>query len=113
LVSAIEDRCSRLPIDVNVRIGTALAQTRLPTETEAAAYFFTAEALNNVIKHSQAIGVDVALYLDGTRLSVEVKDDGVGFDPNANGGGSGSSGLGNGTVIAARLPIQDTTREPS
>lgn len=130
LVSAIEDRCSRLPIDVNVRIGTALAQTRLPTEAEAAAYFFTAEALNNVIKHSKATSVDVALYLDGTRLGVEVKDDGVGFDPKTNGEGSGiigltdrvralggeitvSSSLGNGSVVAARLPIQDISGEPS
>ena len=128
LVSAIEDRCSRIPIDVNVRIGTALARTRLPTETEAAAYFLTAEALNNVIKHSKATHVDVALDLDGSHLRVEVKDDGVGFDPETNGNGEGSgiigltdrvralggeltvrSGPGEGSVVAARLPIQYTS----
>ena len=130
LVSAIEDRCSRLPIDVNVRIGTALAGRRLPAETEAAAYFLTAEALNNVIKHSNATKVDVALDLDGSRLSVEVRDDGVGFDPQRNGEGTGiigltdriralggeltvSSSLGNGSVVAAHLPIEDTAAEPS
>lgn len=123
LVSAIEDRCSRLPLDVNVRIGKRVAGLRLPAETEAAAYFFAAEALNNVLKHSDATMVDVALDLDGTFLSVQVKDDGVGFDPETNVGGSGIIGLtdriralggeltvtsnpGHGTAVTAQLPTQ-------
>lgn len=123
LVSAIEDRCSRLPIDVNVRIGSRLAGQRLPVETEAAAYFFTAEALNNVLKHSGASRVDVALDLDGTWVNVEVRDDGVGFEPESDVGGSGIIGLtdrirafggeltvssspGHGTVIAAQFPTR-------
>ena len=124
LVSAIEDRCSRLPIDVNVRIGTTLAGKRLPAEAEAAAYFFTAEALNNVVKHSNATMVDVALDLDGEFVNVEVKDNGLGFDPETIEGGSGINGLtdriralggeltlssnprNGGTVVAAQIPTQ-------
>lgn len=126
LVSAIEDRCSRLPLDVNVRIGTRLAESRLPAEAEAGAYFFTAEALNNVLKHSKATSVDVALDVDEHHVKVVVKDDGVGFDPVNHGGGSGIVGLtdrinalggdmtvssapGEGTVVAAQLPIHTIT----
>ncbi|HXV70902.1 MAG TPA: histidine kinase [Acidimicrobiia bacterium] len=126
LVSAIEDRCSRLPLDVNVRIGTRLAGLRLPPETEAGAYFFTAEALNNVLKHSDATAVDVALDVDGAYVRVVVRDDGVGFDPANHGGGSGIVGLtdrinalggditvnstpGGGTLVAALLPIRTIT----
>lgn len=129
LVSAIEDRCSRLPIDVNVRIGAALAAKRLPAEIEAAAYFFTAEALTNVLKHSGATIVDVALGVDESFVSLEVRDDGVGFDSEANEGGSGIVGLtdriralggqltvtsnpGQGTVVAAQLPAQGNSSGP-
>ena len=124
LVSAIEDRCSRLPIDVNVRIGTRLAGRRLPAETEAAGYFFAAEALNNVLKHADATMVDVGVDLDGAFVSVEVKDDGVGFDPETSQRGSGINGLtdriraiggeltvnsnpGRGTVVTAQIPTHE------
>ena len=38
------------------------------------------EALSNVLKHSRASAVRVALILDSDRLSMSVKDDGVGFN---------------------------------
>ncbi len=124
LVSAIEDRCSRLPIDVNVRIGTALAGRRLSADVEAAAYFFAAEALNNVLKHSGATTVDVALDFDGSVVSVAVADDGVGFDAGSAMEGSGIPGLtdrvhalggdltirsdpGRGTLVTAQIPSHE------
>ena len=124
LLSAIEDRCSRLPIDVNVRIGATLAGKRLSTDSEAAAHFFAAEALNNVLKHSGASTVDVTLDFDGHVISVAVTDDGVGFDPDADDEGSGIPGLtdrvhalggqisiksnpGCGTAISAQIPAHE------
>ena len=121
LVSAIEDRCSRLPIGVDVQIGTALSGQRLPAETEAAAYFLIAEALNNVIKHSEATTVTVALDLHGDVIHIQISDDGVGFDLDTKSTGSGITGLtdrvralggqllvssdpGHGTVVTAQLP---------
>ena len=41
------------------------------------------EALNNVIKHAGASEVWLAAEFDGGRLSVEVRDNGRGFDPSA------------------------------
>ena len=40
------------------------------------------EALNNVVKHAQASGVDVTLTVDDEDIEVEVRDDGRGIDPS-------------------------------
>ncbi|HZD00498.1 MAG TPA: GAF domain-containing sensor histidine kinase [Actinomycetes bacterium] len=121
LMAAIEDRCSRLPIDVDVQVDGRLTEGRLPAEIEAAAYFFTAEALANTLKHSGSSSVEVTLELDENRLRVAVSDAGVGFDATAERRGSGIAGLsdriralggdltvqstpGRGTVVTADLP---------
>lgn len=126
LVAAIEDRCSRLPIEVNVRVSDRLAGRRLSPEIEAAAYFFTTEAMTNTVKHSGSTSVDVALLADDSQLKIEVVDAGVGFDPDNLHGGSGLAGLsdriralggeinvvsqpGQGAVLTAELPIPATT----
>jgi signal transduction histidine kinase len=130
LVSAIEDRCSRLPIDVDVRINPKLSGSRLPADVEAAAYFFAAEALSNVLKHAEATMIHVALDLDEDFVRVKVGDDGIGFDPDVNEGGSGILGLadriralggdlvvtsnhGHGTVVSARIPAPEMTTASS
>ena len=43
------------------------------------------EALQNAVKHSHASHVTVVLRGDGSRLLLEIEDDGVGFDPAAEG----------------------------
>ena len=43
------------------------------------------EAIQNAVKHSHAGHVTVVLRGDGNRLLLEVEDDGVGFDPAAEG----------------------------
>jgi signal transduction histidine kinase len=43
------------------------------------------EALQNAVKHSHASHVTVVLRGDGERLLLEIDDDGVGFDPAADG----------------------------
>ena len=43
------------------------------------------EALQNAVKHSHASHVTVVLRGDGNRLLLEIADDGVGFDPAAEG----------------------------
>ena len=69
-----------------------VASQRFGDDIEGAAYFFVAEALTNVLKHSRAKAVEVALGLDRDELTVEVADFGTGFDPDAA-GGSGLTGL--------------------
>jgi signal transduction histidine kinase len=96
-----------------------VTSTRLPRATEASAYFIVAEALTNVVKHSQAGSAQVAATVRDGLLRVEVRDDGVG---GADPGGHGLLGVddrvaalggrlridsppGAGTVLTAELPL--------
>jgi len=92
LAAAVEDRCSTMPIAVALTVQRGVASQRFGDDIEGAAYFFVAEALTNVLKHSRAKAVEVALGLDRDELTVEVADFGTGFDPDAA-GGSGLTGL--------------------
>jgi signal transduction histidine kinase len=92
---------------------------RLPPEIESSAYFIVAEALTNVVKHSQAARAQVSATLSDDTLRVEVRDDGVGgADPDGYGllgigdraaalGGRVriASPPGEGTVLTATLPL--------
>jgi signal transduction histidine kinase len=58
------------------------------------------EALTNVLKHSGAARVDVAVTHDGQHLHVQVRDDGRGFDSSIPASGTGLASL---RARAARL----------
>jgi signal transduction histidine kinase len=51
----------------------------LPAEIQAQLYYIIIEALNNVLKHSQASRVDVDVRHRSQQLFLKVRDDGVGF----------------------------------
>jgi GAF domain-containing protein len=102
-----------LPVTVDV------PAERFPAETEASAYFIMAEALTNVVKHSNAGSAQVRASVEDGMLHVEVRDDGIGgADPDGHGllgmtdrvtalGGrlKVDSPAGGGTVVAATLPL--------
>jgi signal transduction histidine kinase len=113
--AAVEALMSRLDVPVTLEVSV----DRLPAGIEASAYFVVAEALTNVVKHSQATRVDVTIWRQADGLHVEIKDDGVG---GAHADGTGLIGLddrvaalggqlrvdsarGRGTVITATLPL--------
>ncbi|HZD37672.1 MAG TPA: sensor histidine kinase [Actinomycetes bacterium] len=101
-------------------------ETRLEPEIETVLYRVAQEALINVGKHSRAYHVWVYLRTDHERADMQVRDDGIGFDPNSVTGltGRGHFGLagmrervemaggryrllsspGGGTAIRVRLP---------
>lgn len=56
---------------------------RLPSQVETGLYRIALEALNNILKHAQASRVNLSLQQNGERIRLEIKDDGVGFDPEA------------------------------
>jgi PAS domain S-box-containing protein len=102
-----------LPVQMDVPAG------RLPAEIEASAYFVAAEALTNVVKHSNATRAEVRASVEDGMLRVEVRDDGIGgADPAGHGlVGMGdrvsvlggrleiNSAPGGGTLVAATLPL--------
>ncbi|MDJ0925446.1 MAG: histidine kinase [Acidimicrobiia bacterium] len=122
LVEAVEDRCSRLPIDVTVDSSPELRTLRFDADVEGAAYFFVTEGLTNVLKHSNATRARVELRRTNGDLSLRITDDGAGFDP-AETRLNGLAGLtdrfaalagqviidttaGGGTVLGGRIPLR-------
>jgi signal transduction histidine kinase len=64
---------------------------RLPTPIEAGLYRIAQEALNNALKHAHAHMIAITLSRSGKQVTLEITDDGVGFDPEA---AKGRGGLG-------------------
>jgi signal transduction histidine kinase len=89
LVAALRAQAQRSPVPVSID-GDGVG--RYEREVEAAVYFCTLEALNNVAKYAQATTVTVELRDDGT-LRFLVRDDGRGFDPRTAERGTGVQGM--------------------
>jgi signal transduction histidine kinase len=84
-LSAVVARC---PVPVEVHVDVA---DRPRSSVESAAYYVVTEALTNVARHAGATQATVNIVRVGDRLTVEVRDDGVGgADPER---GSGLRGL--------------------
>ena len=90
LVAAVESRTTGFPIPLAVVADDEARQRRFAPDIEAVAFYTVREALANVAKHSGASVARVHLTVAGSRLRVEVVDDGSGFaasDGNALQGG--------------------------
>ncbi len=89
---------------------------------ETTVYRLVQEALANVAKHARAARVSVDIAESGGRLTIVVRDDGVGFEPGTSPEGFGLSGMrervalaggqldlesapGAGTTVTATLPL--------
>lgn len=57
---------------------------RLHPEVETTAFRIVQEAMTNVLRHAAASRVVVRVSSDASQLTVEVEDDGLGFDTRAN-----------------------------
>ncbi len=68
---------------------------RLTPEQRRHLYLIAKEAVNNITKHAGCRNVSIGLALEGRRLSLEVNDDGRGFegDPPAGRGGQGLASM--------------------
>jgi signal transduction histidine kinase len=81
---ALASLADRAPLPVVV---TDELDRRLPSSVEATAYFVTAEALTNAIKHAGATRVDVRTWLADDQLHLDVRDDGRGGADASDGSG--------------------------
>jgi signal transduction histidine kinase len=119
LVPALESISGRGPVPTVIRSELAPGERFAPA-VERAAYFVVAEALANVAKHSGATHCEIGCRHEGSRLVVEVWDDGAGgAHPEAGGGLEGlagrvagvdgtfsvSSPAGGPTLVRAELPL--------
>ena len=88
LAAALEALIARAPFLVELLVEL---NGRPPEPVEVAAYYLVSEALTNILKHSDATTAGVSVARRGTRLVVEVADDGAGGANRV--AGSGLSGL--------------------
>jgi signal transduction histidine kinase len=65
----------------------------LDPDLETTIYRLIQEALTNVVRHAQASSVRVAVTAEVDQVTVEVQDDGVGFDVSARAAGFGLVGM--------------------
>jgi signal transduction histidine kinase len=122
LEAALEAQARKSQLDVRV---DADGCGRYPQEVEAAVYFCSLEALQNVSKYAKARTATITLVETNGDLSFRVRDDGVGFDPSAARMGAGLTNMrdrlealggaleiasmpGVGTTVAGRVPLTRT-----
>lgn len=127
LESALSSLVSRATVadDVEIESDIALPDQvdRLGPGTESTVYRLVQEALTNVSKHAAASHVWLRIALSCENVEISVRDDGVGFDPDAKAEGFGLIGMreratlaggelevysaqDRGTAIRAMIPIE-------
>ena len=125
LVPALQAQARRAPLPVDI---DADGVGRYPQDTEAAVYFCTLEALQNIAKYARASHATVGLACSGGTLKFTVTDDGTGFDTAAIQYGTGLQGMddrlaalggalhvrsraGHGTTLNGELPVAGARSE--
>ena len=127
LVAALAEQASTLsgPLTINVEGPDAPLAVDLRTEEEL--FAIGREALSNVAKHASASSATVRVEAHSERISLEVSDDGRGFDDTAASPGhyglesmrsraadiggnlTVGSTLGVGTVVRVEVPLESAT----
>jgi two-component system sensor histidine kinase UhpB len=113
---------------VQAKIQIEGLESRLPREIELVFYRVGQEALNNIARHAQAKHVSISLHRANSTISLEVIDDGLGFNPTSlpthtprglgllgmrerlamiNGALTIESGLGQGTRVLVCAPLKN------
>jgi signal transduction histidine kinase len=83
---ALEDFCRAIP---NADFHYFGDDARLDNRLEVMLYRCAHELINNAVKYAEADTISVQLMVDDRLVSLNVQDDGIGFDPEAIPGGSG------------------------
>jgi signal transduction histidine kinase len=126
LAAALQAQARRSVVPVTVE-GDGIG--RFPQDVEAAVYFCSLEALQNVAKYAHASRATVRLVCGNGSLAFDVIDDGVGFQPGDTLHGTGLQGMsdrlaalggtlevrsapGSGTSISGRIPLEEMPGGP-
>ena len=124
-VAEFLDKIDQKVIKVNLHVEGL--QERLNENVEIVLYRVLQECVNNVIKHSGASKLDIALIKDNDGVSATIEDNGKGFDMQQLGDETGmglknmkarieflqgtidfDTAPGKGTLVALFLPITNT-----
>lgn len=125
LTAALEILVSEFSERIGIKINYALKPVVLPPNTALSVYRLVQEALTNIAKYANASAIEIQLTEDNHVACIEVRDNGIGFDPQttsvsahglegmryriATHGGDLNvhSAPGQGTIIRARIPLQN------
>jgi signal transduction histidine kinase len=116
---ALDGQARKSPVPVTLN---ASGVGRYTPEVEAAVYFCSLEALNNIAKYASASRVEIRLAQSNGRLTFEISDDGAGFDTATAVHGTGLQGMadrveaiggsltvtstpGAGTTVSGQVPV--------
>ena len=125
-IEALAERSSAtggLEIKGEVTLTDPEGDGQLGPELENTIYRLMQEALTNVVKHARAEHAEINVAADSEVVTIEVRDDGAGFDPEAQSAGFGLLGMrerlelvggkveiesapGQGTTLRAEVPIR-------
>ena len=115
LVAVLQARLAAVETRAGLQTEMVIEGDRsLPLPVEEELYWIAQEALNNVVKHAEAQRVMVRLQFDDESVCLEVRDDGIGFDPaeTREAGGVGLRGMWERAQrINGRLEIRSTPGE--
>ena len=73
--------CEQAGLRCRVSIPDDLPSTRLSMEQRRNLFLVVKESLNNVVKHAGASEVELCMSIVGEDLSLEISDNGRGFQP--------------------------------
>ena len=122
LIPALQAQARKAPVPVDIE---ADGIGRYPQDAEAAVYFCTLEALQNIAKYAGACRATVRLSCADGGFQFSITDDGAGFDTASTRSGSGLQGMadrlaalggvldvrsqpGHGTTLSGKLPVPAT-----
>ena len=93
-VQALHEQVDRMKASGTQAHFSVLGERRVvPREMEAELLRIAQEGITNVLKHARAQAVEVCLAFDADGVTLTVRDDGVGFDPDAHHDGFGLLGM--------------------
>jgi signal transduction histidine kinase len=101
------------PYGLSFRLLQHTLPRRLPPPVETVVFRIVQEGLTNIVRHARANSVTVRLLQDQAEVTLEIRDDGVGFDPQlleapeAGGRGLGLRGMRErATILGGSLEIE-------
>jgi signal transduction histidine kinase len=109
LEEALRDRAAAVEKDHSVHCEVdASLDRRLESDLETVLYRVSQEALTNVVKHAGAKRVRLSLHRENGSVALEIRDDGIGFDPARATGNASHFGL---LAMRERVEISGGTWE--
>lgn len=109
LTTALHSLTDKIEGSSNIRFLTRIDETPpdIPHDVAMAVYRIAQEWLTNVLKHSSATEASVSLHRDGSKLTLTITDNGVGFDPQRVTKGLGLKGIAERSrMVGATLSIE-------